>query len=85
MFFRSIKYSEIIYIYIYIYTISLIILTYLHVADLCLTLPCGVNALCDATDGQVKCSCSQTMVGDPEVKCEGKHLNSSVKCELVNV
>ena len=47
------------------------------VVDLCLTLPCGVNAICDATDGIVKCSCPQNMNGDPELKCEGKIIKES--------
>ena len=43
----------------------------LSMIDLCVTLPCGLNAICDASIGDVKCSCPENMVGDPKIKCEG--------------
>ena len=44
----------------------------ISIIDLCLTLPCGLNAICDASSGDVKCSCPENMDGDPKIKCEGK-------------
>ena len=43
----------------------------LSITDLCVTLPCGLNAICDASSGDVKCSCPENMDGDPKIKCEG--------------
>ena len=47
---------------------------FLILIDLCLTLPCGVNANCTTDNGKHSCSCPQKMVGDPKVKCEGIHI-----------
>ena len=55
----------------------------LQLIDQCLTLPCGVNAICDPKDGDFACSCPKDMVGDPTTKCEGNFAifnNSSPKC-----
>ena len=41
--------------------------------DLCLTLPCGVNAKCETIDNNFKCSCPSGLTGDPKTKCEGNH------------
>ena len=39
--------------------------------DLCLTLPCGVNANCETNDNSFECSCPSGLTGDPKTKCEG--------------
>ena len=39
--------------------------------DLCLTLPCGVNANCETNDHSYECSCPSGLTGDPKIKCEG--------------
>ena len=41
--------------------------------DLCLTLPCGVNAKCETKDDSFECSCPSGLSGDPKTKCEGNH------------
>ena len=44
--------------------------------DVCLTLPCGVNAKCETADGEYSCTCPENMEGDPKMKCEGIHIYS---------
>jgi len=44
--------------------------SYSSKGDVCLTLPCGVNANCQATNDGYSCSCPKGMTGDPKVKCE---------------
>ena len=39
--------------------------------DICLTLPCGVNAKCETMDDKFECSCPSGLTGDPKIKCEG--------------
>ena len=49
----------------------LILLTFI---DVCLTLPCGVNAKCETADGEYSCTCPENMEGDPKMKCEGIYI-----------
>ena len=42
--------------------------------DVCLSLPCGINANCETSNGEYSCSCPDDMAGDPNIKCEGIHL-----------
>ena len=51
-------------------------LNILSFIDVCLTLPCGVNAKCEAADGKYSCTCPENMEGDPKMKCEGIYIHS---------
>ena len=53
------------------YAISNSCLILLELIDVCLTLPCGVNAKCETADDKYSCTCPENMEGDPEMKCEG--------------
>ena len=55
----------------------------LYHIDVCLTLPCGVNANCQATNDGYSCSCPKGMTGDPKVKCEGIYKDIQISNPLI--